>query len=372
MSRSYLDALSGQPLHEQAQAAFAAFSARAWADPSQSHHEGRLSAQILQAARETVAAALEIRPAGVSFHAIDDLPGLAVGGIAAASKSNANTSVAITSVVERDLVLRALDVNFPPESIIALPVSSTGRVEASGVAAAISNLSGTSAAVVLQVGNTEVGTLQPLAEVIAVAADHDVPVVTDATGAVGLVKIPPGWSALFANAATWAGPAGVGVLAIAQERHWQGPLPTDSVDVPSAASAAAALDAVIRTQPQLSQALFTLTERVRDEVCELLDDVDLLGDAVQRLPQVVTFSVLYADGERLASELDRCGVAVGSGSACASRAGLPSHVLSAIGALTHGNVRISVPIDARSESIDRLLAVLPTAVSLVRAEAGAQ
>jgi len=80
---------------------------------------------------------------------------------------------------------------------------------------------------------------------------------------------------------------------------------------------------------------------------------------------------LYADGERLASELDRLGVAVGSGSACASRAGLPSHVLTAIGALTHGNVRVSLPLGVTTDSVEHFLRVLPAAVKTVRAEAGA-
>ena len=84
----------------------------------------------------------------------------------------------------------------------------------------------------------------------------------------------------------------------------------------------------------------------------------------------MTFSCLYADGERLASELDRRGVAIGSGSACASNVGLPSHVLAAVGALTHGNVRISLPIAATDAHVEHLLTELPAAVAAVRSDAG--
>lgn len=371
MSRSYLDALSGQPLHKQAQAAFEAFSARAWADPSQTHHEGRLAAQILQAARETVASALKIDAAGVSFQNSQALPHLAVTGIATAARSERRELVAIRSAVERDALLRAIDAQVAPDSIVSLPVSATGRVAPPAVAQALAAAAGQPAFVVLQVGNTEVGTLQPLAETIEAAAGHQVPVLTDATGALGLVQIPAGWSTLIADASTWAGPAGVGVLAIADPQTWHGPLPRDGVGVLDAATTAAALDATIRSQPRQSENLQALTERIRGWIGEAIADVDLLGEPTARLPHVVTFSVLYADGERLASELDRAGVAIGSGSACASRAGLPSHVLEAIGALTHGNVRISLPIDATSTAIDQLFSTLPAAVHTVRAEAGA-
>ena len=66
------------------------------------------------------------------------------------------------------------------------------------------------------------------------------------------------------------------------------------------------------------------------------------------------------------------GIAVGSGSACASSVGLPSHVLAAVGALTHGNVRVSLPLTATDADVDHLLAELPAAVAAVRSDAGIQ
>jgi cysteine desulfurase len=81
---------------------------------------------------------------------------------------------------------------------------------------------------------------------------------------------------------------------------------------------------------------------------------------------VVTFSCLYVDGETLVTELDRAGFSVSSGSACVADTRQPSHVLAAMGALTHGNVRVSLPRAATAASVSRFLEVLPPIVAAVR------
>ena len=97
----------------------------------------------------------------------------------------------------------------------------------------------------------------------------------------------------------------------------------------------------------------------------------MLGDPVDRLPHLVTFSCLYVDGEALLLDLDRRGFAVSSGSSCTSSALEPSHVLVAMGALTSGNVRVSLHRDTSEADVDAFLAALPDAVAAVRAELGA-
>jgi cysteine desulfurase len=102
--------------------------------------------------------------------------------------------------------------------------------------------------------------------------------------------------------------------------------------------------------------------------------VEVVGDPDDRLPHVLTFSLLYVDGEALVIELDRRGFAIGSGSACTSSTLEPSHVLAAMGVLTHGNVRVTLPLDPVAPTLDddvsRFIAELPEAVAAVRAQLG--
>ena len=91
---------------------------------------------------------------------------------------------------------------------------------------------------------------------------------------------------------------------------------------------------------------------------------------MERLPHLVTFSCLYLSGEALVRELDRAGFGVASGSACTASTLEPSHVLAAMGALTHGNVRISLGRDVTQQQVEALLAVLPEIVGRLRSEVG--
>ena len=84
----------------------------------------------------------------------------------------------------------------------------------------------------------------------------------------------------------------------------------------------------------------------------------------------MTFSCLYLDGETLVRELDRAGFAVNSGSSCTADTLRPSHVLEAMGVLSHGNVRVSLPRGTAEGDVDRFLAVLPTVVARLRDAAG--
>ena len=142
------------------------------------------------------------------------------------------------------------------------------------------------------------------------------------------------------------------------------------VSVPAAVGAAAALQAVVAELGDQDRRRRRLIDRVRG-VAQTVPDVQVAGDPQQRLPHVVTFSCLYVDGEALVTELDRRGFAVGSGSACTSATLQPSHVLAAMGVLTHGNVRLALPTTVTEGDVERFLAELPDAVATVRQLFGA-
>jgi cysteine desulfurase len=136
-------------------------------------------------------------------------------------------------------------------------------------------------------------------------------------------------------------------------------------------AAAAGLAAFERERASLDGALRALVARIRTVLPETVPDVSVHGDPAGSLPHIVTFSCLYVDGEALVTELDRAGFSVSSGSACVSDTEQPSHVLAAMGVLTHGNVRVSLPRGTSAESVEQFLQALPGIVARVRNAIGA-
>src|SRR5439155_16446270 len=212
---------------------------------------------------------------------------------------------------------------------------------------------------------------QPVPAAAELAAAAGVPLVVDAAQSIGRRAVQPGWALLTASAHKWGGPPGVGVLAVRKGTRWLDPRPSvPPPNLPAIVAAAASLRAVLADAAAESQRLHALVDRIRRTVAERVPDVEVVGDPDDRLPHIVTFSCLYVDGEALLHALDRLGFAVSSGSACTASTLTPSHVLAAMGVLTHGNVRVSLHRDTTDSDVDRFLDALPRAVADVRAEAG--
>ena len=176
----------------------------------------------------------------------------------------------------------------------------------------------------------------------------------------------------------WGGPAGVGILLVRTGVRWVNPFPGDDridersigfENVPAALAAAAALQAVVAERDEVGARQRALVDRIR-AAAATIPDVEVVGDPVQRLPHLVTFSCLYLNGEALVTALDRRGYGVASGSACTASTLTPSRVLEAMGALTHGNVRLSLTRETTEADVDGFLAVLPEVVRDLRAEVG--
>jgi cysteine desulfurase len=184
---------------------------------------------------------------------------------------------------------------------------------------------------------------------------------------------------LLGWAGAYGGPASVGFMVVRRGARWRAPYPPDDhqqgrwpgvVDVPAVWSAATALDTVAASRVEVGARQHALVDRLRTEVASRVGDVDLAGDPVDRVPHLLTFSALYVDGETLTLELDRAGFAVASGSACSASSEHPSHVLAAMGALTHGNVRIGLTRTTTPAEVERFLDVLPGLVTEIRARLG--
>ncbi|WP_435875470.1 cysteine desulfurase family protein [Nonomuraea fuscirosea] len=374
---AYFDAASSEPLHPQAREALLAAIDAGWADPARLYGAARRAHLLLEQARTDVAEALGARPDEVSFTA-SGTQAVHLGVLGTLHGRRRAGRHLVTSAVEHSSVLHAGQVHEREGGTAeTVGVDLSGRVDLARFAEAVA-APGTALAC-LQTANHEVGTTQPVAEAAEVCREHGVPLLVDAAQTAGRMPIPPGWSVLAASAHKWGGPAGVGVLAVRKGTRFRSFLPEDERErrrvpgfenVPAVVAAAAALRAV-RAEAEREQArLSALVDRIRARVKETVPDVEVIGDPVGRAPHIVTFSCLYVDGEALLTELDKAGFAVSSGSSCTASTLRPSHVLEAMGVLTHGNVRVSLPRGTGADEVDAFLAALPDLVRRIRQDAG--
>ncbi|MET9852953.1 aminotransferase class V-fold PLP-dependent enzyme [Streptomyces sp. NPDC006450] len=372
----YFDTASAAPLHPVARQALQASLDEGWADPARLYREGRRARLLLDAAREAAAEAVGCRPDELVFtpsgtHAVHS----GVAGVLAGRRRVGGHLV--VSAVEHSSVLHAAEVHAAGGGRVEeVPVDRFGRVSASSYGERVGP---STALACLQSANHEVGTVQPVTEVAEVCAAAGVPLLVDAAQSLGWGPVPGGWSVLCASAHKWGGPAGVGLLAVRKGVRFAPQGPSDEresgrspgfVNLPAVVAAAASLRAVRAEAEAEAARLRILVDRLRRRVARLVPDVEVVGHPDLRLPHLVTFSCLYVDGETLLHGLDRAGYSVSSGSSCTSSTLTPSHVLRAMGVLSEGNVRVSLPSGTTAAEVNGFLDVLPGLVAGVREQLG--
>lgn len=380
-SRRLLDAAAG-PLHPLARETLRAAVEVGWADPDRLHAEGRRARSLLDRSREVLAAGLGVRPAKVSF--LPSGPAAltrAVDGVAYAARHRGARIVA--SAVEHSAVLvpaRARAARADDPSLLdEVRVDGTGRLDLDAWREALA-VPGTVVAA-LQSANGEVGTRQPLAAARELSAAHGIPLVVDAMASLGRDEVPTDWDVLVGDARSWGGPP-LGVLVVREGVRWQWADARADVEhgradvtpwVPLALAAAEAWQQTAASRPDDARTTRALVASIR-EAASAVPDTQVVGDPDDRLPHVVTFSSLYVDGEAVVGAFDRRGFSVASGSACTSSTLEPSHVLAAMGVVTHGNLRVTLPLPAVSPTVAEDVAAFTTAlaptVAGVRAELG--
>ncbi|MEP9381004.1 cysteine desulfurase family protein [Nocardioides cheoyonin] len=368
---AYLDAASSEPLHPAARDVLLAAVDQGYADPRRLHGPGRNARLLIDNAREVVAESLAVARDEVVFTS----SGTEAVQLGLLGLVRTETAPAVVSAVEHQAVTDAA--GWHGRVVRTVPVDRLGRVDPETVAeAAATGAPEATGVVAVQHANHEVGTVQPVEQVAERLGG--VPLFVDACASMGRLPLPDGWSALAGSAHKWGGPTGVGVLVVRRRAWWARPYPTDDpvartehgfTDVPGALAAAAALRAVVAERDEVGRRQRELIDLVRARVAAI-PDVDVVGDPDDRLPHLVTFSFLYVDGEALVTELDRLGFGLASGSACASDTREPSRVLTAMGALTHGNARLSLTRDTTRAQVEALLDALPAVVARIRAQVG--
>ncbi len=377
MARHYLDHASTSPLRPEAAAAMAEWlAAGTFADPGRVYEEGRLAAADIERAREAVADLVHVTARQVVFTS---------GGTEAANWANwaarqrdPAAPIACTAV-EHSAVRLAAARGGP---VATIPVDGLGRVD---LAALDEFLAGQRRPVLVncQLANHEVGTVQPVAEVVARCRDRGVAVHVDACAAAG--QMPVDFPALGADlvsvsAHKLGGPAGVGALIVGrgfrvpallvggdQERARRAGMEAVPAIVGFGAVARAlALPGVLGEAAARAKRLSGAIAAAAMGV----EGVVRYGDPGNRLPHIACFGVPGVEAEGVVLGLDAAGVAVHSGSACSSETLEPSPVLAAMGAAADRSLRCSVGWSTGDADVAAFAASFPAVIAHLRALGG--
>jgi cysteine desulfurase len=380
----YLDHAATTPMHPAAIEAMTAVLATV-GNASSLHGTGRVARRRMEEARETLAMLLGARPSEVIFTAGGtESDNLAVKGIYWARRdASPQRRRIVTAPVEHHAVLDAVEwlAEHEGAEITWLPVADDGSVAPATLREALQDHDDV-ALVSIMWANNEVGTIMPVAELAAIAAEFDVPMHSDAVQAVGQIPVDfagSGLSAMSIAAHKFGGPTGVGALLLkrstncvpllhggGQERDVRSGTP----DVAGAVAMAAAADVAVTNLDANRVRVQALRDRLVDGVFSTIDDVYLNGaTGAGRLPGNAHFTFRGCEGDSLLMLLDAKGIECSTGSACTAGVAQPSHVLIAMGAdpaSARGSLRLSLGHTSTQSDVDAALAVLPAVVDRAR------
>lgn len=377
MRRVYLDHAATTPVHPEVIAAMLPYFHNHFGNPSSVHSFGRDSRKAVDEAREKVAAAIGADPREIFFTSGGtEADNIAIQGLALAR--NKDGRHIITSKIEHHAVLDTCHfLESQGYEVTYLPVDEHGLVSVADFEAALRP--DTILATIMH-ANNEMGTIQPIKEMAAIARAKKISFHTDAVQTVGSIPVDVkdlGVDMMSFSAHKFYGPKGIGVLYIkkgtrvkplyhggGQERKYR-PGTENHVGIIGLAKALELATADLAERQAKISAL-------RDKLAAgllALPEVTLNGHPTQRLPGNVNVSVRYVEGESLILSLDMQGIAVSSGSACTSGSLEPSHVLLAMGLTheqAHGSLRLTLGIDNTEADVDYVLSVMPAIVERLR------
>lgn len=380
----YLDHAATTPMFPAAIEAMTAVLATV-GNASSLHTAGRHARRRMEEARESIAARLGARPSEVIFTAGGtESDNLALKGIYWARRdADPRRRRVITSAVEHHAVLDAIEwlVHHEGAEVTFLPTESDGSVTPSSLRDVLRD-NDDAALVSVMWANNEVGTIMPVAELAAVAAEFDVPVHTDAIQAVGHIPVDfsaSGLSAMSIAAHKFGGPTGVGALLLRRETacvplaHGGGQerdVRSGTSDVAGVAAMAAAVDIAVDSLDATAATLTALRDRLIAGVVGAIGDASVNGAlGERRLPGNAHFTFRGCEGDSLLMLLDANGIECSTGSACTAGVAQPSHVLLAMGADAadaRGSLRLSLGHTSTDADVDAVLRVLPAAVERAR------
>ena len=371
--RVYLDHNATAPLSAKAKAALDA-AGSSWGNPSSLHAEGRRARATLEEARAELAAFAGCSTGELVFTGgATESINAAIRGVAARAAGRRRI---VVSAIEHSAVLETARA-LPGFTVTEVACSPEGVVDASRFVAALDD---DVAIASLQAANPETGAIQPAAVVARACRDRGIPFLCDAVQAARRLPLEAYREASFLafTSHKLGGPAGIGALVVRGGTRLAplltgGPQETRRRAGTEAVSSAAAFAAAALEPPAAH--LLALREAFETTLRRLVPDVRIHAEGAPRLPNTSNFAIPGAEGELLVIALDLEGIAVSTGSACASGAVEPSHVIRAMGfddAEARGAVRVSMGPETTDAEVERLLEVLPRIAARLRASRAAR
>jgi cysteine desulfurase len=381
----YLDHAATTPLSAEALAVMTRELAKT-GNPSSLHGAGRRARRAVEDARETLAAAAGAHPSEVIFTSGGtEADNLAVKGLYWARRDeNRRRTRILCSAVEHHAVMDTDEwlERHEGADVTWLPVDSEGAVRLDVVQKEISRDPESVALVTVMWANNEVGTIQPVADIVELARPHGIPVHSDAVQAFGSVPVDfraSGLSAMSVSGHKLGGPVGVGALFLGRAvkltpvQHGGGQerdVRSGTLDTPAVAAFAAAAEAVTAKLPEERERLAALRDHLIRGVLEAVPDAVLRGaTGERRLPGNAHFTFPGCEGDSLLFLLDLAGVESSTGSACTAGVPRPSHVLLAMGLdedTARGAQRFTLGHTSTEADVEALLKALPEACSRAR------
>jgi len=378
VDRIYLDNAATTPVDKRVLEAMLPYYSDVFGNPSSLHSHGQEAKKAIEEAREKVAKALGADSEEIYFTSGgSESDNWALKGVAYALKEKGNHI--ITTEIEHHAVLHTCRyLEKEGFKVTYLPVDEYGLVKPEDLKKAITDKT---ILVSIMFANNEIGTIEPVDELVKIAHEKNVYFHTDAVQAVGNVPIDVkklDVDLLSLSAHKIYGPKGVGALYIkkgvkihsliqggTQEKNRR----AGTENVPGIVGLGEAIELITKNLDSHINKLTFLRDKLINGILEKIPYTRLNGHPTKRLPGNVNVSFEFIDGESLILNLDMAGICASSGSACTSGSLEPSHVLLAIGLskeLARGSLRLTIGKDNTEEDIDKVLEALPQIVKRLR------
>ena len=381
----YMDNAATTPMDPQVIEEISRHFKETYGNSSSLHSIGQKAGQLLERSRKTIASLINAKSEEIYFTSSGtEADNLAIMGVALKNQEKGNHI--ITSTIEHHAVENPCkELQKRGFEVIFLPVDNFGLIDLKELENTIKDKT---ILITIMFANNEIGTIEPIKEIGAIAKKHNVLFHTDAVQAFGKLPIDVNEmniDLLSASAHKIYGPKGIGLLYIRNKGKKEGwgkyiqplmfggghekDMRPSTVAVPLIAGFTKAVEIAKAEMAKEAERQIKLRDNIIKSVLGNIDDTYLNGHPSQRLPNNVNLGFKYIEGESIVLDLDMEGIGTSTGSACSSKSLDPSHVLLAIGLKpeeAHGSLRVSIGRFTTEEEVNYFLEKLPLIIERLR------